>query len=115
MIFEHYGFPTLERWPNSFFKEQLEHLMIAVGELSKPKPTVTRLYPLKKDSVQARQAEWMRKTAKDGIWSTCEEIGIALKMNKKTASSNIATMKLRGMVIKNRMRKGKPEYLLVYS
>jgi len=113
MIYEHYGFPSLERWPESFFKDQIGHLEIAVDKAVyiPPKQRVVVPRDLSNTAI-VRQQVWMKEQAELGEWVTCAEITEALGFSRKLASANITSLRNKGVKIKSRMRKGKPEYLL---
>lgn len=110
MIYEHYGFPSLERWPNTFFKEQLAHLEIAVDKALKPvnKRVHIPVRRIPENNTRIRQIEVMKKEG----WITSGEIARLVGIGAKLASANIFSLRLQGHDIKMRKCGPKPEYLL---
>jgi len=115
MKLAHYGYPSLERYPNTFFKEQLGYLEIAVSKYLLPKPVNPAMGRCASGTSLEKQLEWMAGQGKMGIWESCSDIEIGTGLKRKTVSANISTLRLKGYNIQVRRNCGKPEYLLVRS
>jgi len=113
MKLAHYGYPSLERYQNTFFKEQLGYLEIAVSKYLLPKPVNPAMGRSATGTVLEKQLEYMLEKSSDGIWESCEAMEIGTGLKRKTISANIAVLRTKGYNIKVRRNCGKPEYLLV--
>lgn len=103
-MFEHIGFPSLERYPNTFFVEQLAHLEQALAESTvsaisnKPKEISATF----EETLPGKLHKWMKGHSQ---WKTYSLMGEYMGKTNKHAKKYVQEISSRGIFCERRMTK----------
>lgn len=104
MTQEHFGYPSLERWENTYFSTQIAHLEQALAESTvsaignKPKEMSANF----EETLPGKLHKWMKGHSQ---WKTYTVMGEYMGKTNKHAKKYVQEIQARGIFCERRMTK----------
>lgn len=111
-MLDHYGYPSLERYPNTFFLDQIAHLEQALAEsafspISNRSKVVTANF---EETLQGRLSLWMKGHSQ---WKTYREMAEYMGKNHKQIRKYVNELEIKGFFCERRTNKNVMEVRII--